>query len=201
MLRYFRKPSRSINLWIDAACLDQVGNIAEVQQQVQRMGEIYREAKKVFVWRGEGDANVAPILFTFFRNLEWLEKQISNGHFTESEAHSRWNEILFGPDNVFVFTSGHSLSLVTKHFLDNPWFRRRWVVQGLALSEEATFCVGTERLSSKTLSASFRMIKRLNLEAYRGVDVDVEAQVHHSVADLRYDVPILISHHNRTPCK
>lgn len=163
------------------------------------MGEIYREAKKVLVWLGDGCANVAPILLSFFRSLEWLENQILNGYFTESEAYSRWNEILFGPDDVFDFTSGHSLSSVTKHFLDNRWFRRRWVLQELALSKEATFCVGTERLSSKTLSASFRIIKRLNQEAYCGVDV--ETLVHHSFADLLYGVPVLILHHYRTRCK
>ena len=35
MLRRLRKPTKSINLWIDAACLDQLGNSLEIQEQVQ----------------------------------------------------------------------------------------------------------------------------------------------------------------------
>jgi hypothetical protein len=67
MLRRFRKSSRPINLWIDALCLDQGGNRAEVQEQVGLMGEIYSEARKVLVWMGDQENGEAEV-FAFFRN-------------------------------------------------------------------------------------------------------------------------------------
>ena len=41
-------------LWIDAICIDQA-SIAERKHQVAIMGDIYRRAKRVYAWLGQGD--------------------------------------------------------------------------------------------------------------------------------------------------
>lgn len=48
-------------LWIDAICVDQ-SNVKERNQQVSMMGDIYRNAKEVIVWLGEGDSGLEAAL-------------------------------------------------------------------------------------------------------------------------------------------
>jgi hypothetical protein len=48
-------------LWIDAICIDQT-SLEERNQQIQLMGEIYKSAKQVLVWIGEGDKGIATAL-------------------------------------------------------------------------------------------------------------------------------------------
>ena len=69
MLRRFRKSLRPINLWIDAACLNQMGDRSEVQEQVQMMVEIYNEAREVLVWMGDEEGETVRV-FPFFRTLQ-----------------------------------------------------------------------------------------------------------------------------------
>jgi hypothetical protein len=99
---------------------------------------------------GDDEGEIVPV-FSFFRTLQWLEKQISKGSIAEDVA----RETLF--KTVFEVL-GSNLSAAIRNFLENPWLRRSWVLQELALSDEATICIREERIPSKTLSASFRMI-------------------------------------------
>lgn len=58
-LRRLRWTDRPRTLWIDALCIDQE-NMDERSQQVQLMGTIYRQAKRVIVWLG--DANELEVV-------------------------------------------------------------------------------------------------------------------------------------------
>jgi hypothetical protein len=56
-MRQLRSSTEAVILWIDSICIDQSpGAIEERNQQVALMGEIYKRAKKVVVWLGEGNA-------------------------------------------------------------------------------------------------------------------------------------------------
>jgi len=48
--------------WIDALCINQSDDV-EKSLQVQRMGDIYKNAKEVLVWLGDGKENRIPHLF------------------------------------------------------------------------------------------------------------------------------------------
>jgi hypothetical protein len=54
VLRRFRLPSQPRKLWIDSVCIDQ-SSIAEKNQQVPLMSEIYVRARRVLVWLGDPD--------------------------------------------------------------------------------------------------------------------------------------------------
>lgn len=56
MLRYLRKATAPRFLWIDAICLNQA-NREEKGIQIQKMGEIYTQARKVRVWLGAADGD------------------------------------------------------------------------------------------------------------------------------------------------
>jgi hypothetical protein len=64
MLRWFRKPARTLYLWIDALCLNQ-SDVEELSEQVKVMAEIYSQAQKVRIWMGEEDEGVAKV-FRYF---------------------------------------------------------------------------------------------------------------------------------------
>jgi hypothetical protein len=62
-LRYRQEPRI---LWVDAICIDQLSeetrSIQERNEQVKMMGEIYRGAKCVLVWIGNGDHSTTAAL-------------------------------------------------------------------------------------------------------------------------------------------
>jgi hypothetical protein len=51
-LHRMRLESEPLHLWIDSICIDQA-NEKERNLQVQRMGDIFRQAKNVWIWLGE----------------------------------------------------------------------------------------------------------------------------------------------------
>jgi len=51
-LRRLRQPAKARLVWVDAICIDQT-SVAERNQQVKYMGEIYGQARRVLVWLGE----------------------------------------------------------------------------------------------------------------------------------------------------
>jgi hypothetical protein len=61
-LQRIRVPNRSIRIWIDAICINQNDN-AERSEQVAKMAEIYRGARTVLVWLGEGEDTEKDKLF------------------------------------------------------------------------------------------------------------------------------------------
>jgi hypothetical protein len=52
-LRHLRKQVVERILWVDSICIDQ-SSIMERNNQVQLMGDVYRSARRVLVWLGQG---------------------------------------------------------------------------------------------------------------------------------------------------
>src|SRR5436190_13030350 len=53
-LRRLRHGQEVQKLWIDSICIDQTSS-SECSSQVALMGEVYKRARQVIVWLGEGD--------------------------------------------------------------------------------------------------------------------------------------------------
>jgi hypothetical protein len=128
-LMQFRESFQSaypLPLWIDAICINQA-NIRERSAQVIRMRDIYYSATHVMAWLGnptEGEKQMADLLFDMAgRHRDAFEQ---GDHPTKSDKAS------------FASQAGDFKQLV--HFyvkiLHNPWFRRVWVVQEVALADE-----------------------------------------------------------------
>ncbi|KAI9154755.1 Ubiquitin carboxyl-terminal hydrolase [Paramyrothecium foliicola] len=64
-LQSMRLVDKERTLWIDAICIDQA-NLQERNQQVRRMGEIYRQATRVLVWLGQSSES-SRAAFSFVR--------------------------------------------------------------------------------------------------------------------------------------
>ncbi|KAF2260254.1 HET-domain-containing protein [Lojkania enalia] len=134
-LKHLRFPDRPRKFWVDAVCIDQ-SNQDEVNRQVPLMSKIYSEAKNVCVWLGErGDnSDLAMKLLPKIRNLEDFEKDIDANTSCEE-----WDALI---------------KLMGRH-----WFRRRWVVQEIALARRATIHCGLDETSWTNFSEAIALFQ------------------------------------------
>ena len=125
-LRHFRSPKldEPVNLWVDALCINQ-DDKAEKTHQVQKMSQIYRTANHVLVWLGAGDTRCEEA-------LDFIDDAVDFATFdslaTNQESAPRWKNLM--------------------ELMRCRWFSRRWVVQELAMAQDATIhYVGTFAIS------------------------------------------------------
>ncbi len=116
-----RKPTSTRKLWIDAICIDQVGDEGKAERNIQipLMGRIYHQAAGVVVWLGSGapehdSDNIMDIIAQ--QNVEAMQS------------------------NKFAVDFGH--------LLKRPWFRRTWIVQEFVLGKRLPLLVCGSRLVS-----------------------------------------------------
>jgi hypothetical protein len=118
--------SNSINLWVDAICIDQ-GNtleaLSERTQQVQIMGEVYKNASHVIAWVGEHEQD-SRYICEFFESV---------GHAFDSKL-----------DDASAWTKAEDLALEKarqwfkfveslRKFFQRSWFVRMWPIQEVTL--------------------------------------------------------------------
>ncbi|KAI1454690.1 heterokaryon incompatibility protein-domain-containing protein [Annulohypoxylon moriforme] len=123
-LRYLDKPRV---LWIDAVCINQ-NDIEERSSQVQQMGLIYSQAKRVVVWLGPESESSK----TAFNTLRVLDIPDPNRAVRCDEKHYK---------NVLTKSLKATLPLVQR-----PWFKRVWCVQEFILGEDVIFRCGQDSL-------------------------------------------------------
>lgn len=152
-----RHPEDDVNVWVDALSINQEDRL-EKNAQVARMHEVYAQAENVCVWLGEGNEHTQET-FEFLQeilNLQQLDDLVADPIPTAR----RW-------------------ALIVK-LMTNRWFSRRWVIQELALSRQATVRWGTRDLSWSDFAdaialfmTKYEEIKRTSLDPadhFRGTD-------------------------------
>ncbi|KAH8665064.1 heterokaryon incompatibility protein-domain-containing protein [Tricladium varicosporioides] len=164
-LRQIRGRERAITLWVDAICINQDDKngedkqaAKEKSQQVAMMGEIYSTASKVFVWLGPAseDSYLAMMKIGEAGRIA-LESHLRIIHETDQK---RWVPMLnedpgmcAGLDQLLRGgTGGPGLSIggkdstfplqPIKGLMARDWWSRIWVIQELALAQEADFGCG-----------------------------------------------------------
>ena len=119
-LHHLRYQKEKLTIWVDAMCINQ-DNLVEKQQQVGRMSEIYSRASSVIVWLGNSDPRTKNAM-RFIKeiiDLESLKTLI-----TDDSKTSDWRDLM--------------------HLMRSSWFSRRWVIQELALAQDATVHCGED---------------------------------------------------------
>jgi hypothetical protein len=126
-LRYLRDPISPKRLWIDAICINQ-NNIAERNEQVLRMRDIYKYARRVLVWLGEEAQDSKLALDTIRLVSQQVEYSTDYTFLRYPDARNRdW------------FRQGHSLPFCDNQWgsidqlLSRPWFERVWTMQEIAV--------------------------------------------------------------------
>ncbi|KAI1108734.1 heterokaryon incompatibility protein-domain-containing protein [Nemania sp. NC0429] len=115
-----RSKYRDVFLWVDAICIDQSerGQV-EKARQLAMMGRIYNSASNVCIWLGEG--------YDGAETAFGLVREIMN--------YRNFDEMILDPR---VREAWRNLISIMKA----PWFSRRWVIQEIALSRDASIHCG-----------------------------------------------------------
>jgi hypothetical protein len=122
-LRAIRKPTWNFLVWVDAVCINQ-DDLQERNVQVANMVHIYSRASSVLVWLGDDDEDLNGA-----RCLEWL-MYAGRHHFIALQ-----NEITAVDKSLLEV------------FFNRDWFKRRWVIQEVAVAAHAFIICGAKRVS------------------------------------------------------
>lgn len=131
-------------LWIDAICIDQ-DDEAEKSKEVGKMGEIYRNARRVVVWLGEESRDSTLAISTLYK--------VGNDLEYEREGLSFRCRIRSGSDLKSLDVSGELIEasrsswVAINMLLERPWFTRLWVLQEIGLSLNTIVAVGSKEIS------------------------------------------------------
>lgn len=134
-LKHLRYKDRERRFWVDAVCINQ-DNKPELNQQVPLMSRIYNGAQNVCVWLGESDdrSNLAMKLLPKIRDLKKFEENIN-----KKTTCDEWHALI--------------------ELMGRDWFRRRWVVQEIALARRASIHCGSATLSWSDFSEAIALFK------------------------------------------
>ncbi|PMD25415.1 HET-domain-containing protein [Hyaloscypha hepaticicola] len=167
-LKRFRYPEKDRILWADAMCINQSDN-KEKRIQVNMMGDIYDRATAVLVWLGEVPDLEAEKAFRLLRAInDYIDSQITDNELAANTARAVTDiPALVHRDQLF---HDPSESEALRRFWLEPWFRRVWVLQEVALASTALVFYGESFINlSEVIQAAFIMSFRNDLE--NGCDV------------------------------
>lgn len=119
-----RRKTEAVNIWVDAICIDQSERgKGEKEEQLSQMAEIYNSAANVCIWLGdayEGSSDGIHLVKEIM-NLKKFDILVSS-----PEAKDRWSHLI--------------------QIMKAPWFSRRWIIQEVALSRNASIHCADEVL-------------------------------------------------------
>jgi hypothetical protein len=128
-LTQLRSDSQDLWLWIDALCINQ-GDVTEKSHQIPKMLDIYSNALNVCIWVGlsglSEDGHRGMDFIPSILNLKLLDRMTAQDVPDEKIARS-W--------------------VTFANILRRPWFRRRWVIQEVAASRNASVQCGSRSIN------------------------------------------------------
>jgi ankyrin repeat protein len=159
-LQHLRLNNQDRIIWIDAICIDQV-NDKERAHQVQHMSKIYKEAEQVIVWLGRGTTE-SDFTMDFMKQLQENNMKVKSG----------WRPftISLGPGRPDIPIN--RLREGMKLMLNQPWFRRIWILQEIANARVATIICGRKSVSARVF-AQVSSIIRLQPEPHCQAILDI----------------------------
>lgn len=143
-LKYLRKTNKERILWIDAVCIDQ-NNFNERNHQVQMMAMIYTRAKKVCIWLGEDDDNTNMAIHFIIHQIMHLDR--FDSICKDEKNTDNWQALLA--------------------LMQRRWFRRRWVVQEVALSRRAKVYCGVAKISWTDFAVAVELFVEVETATHR----------------------------------
>ncbi|KAK2001876.1 hypothetical protein LX36DRAFT_652879 [Colletotrichum falcatum] len=147
---------QTFRIWIDALCINQQ-DVAERNQQVQLMRQIYSTAELVFSWLGPHDGDIALAFDTINLIDQAVDKVVGRRHINAVEPYELigwmegWPQLTWpdtGPANDWHSNRAwKSVSMVFKL----PYWWRVWVVQEVVLAKTFVLLSGQHSLSWTSL--------------------------------------------------
>lgn len=143
-LKYLTDSNQDRILWVDAICIDQ-SSVDEKNHQVQMMSQIYSYAEKVCVWLG---------LQTSYSQtaIKFIKEDILKLH--------QFDELCSNKANAEKWQS-------LLRLMQRQWFFRRWVVQEIALAQDAEIYCGPDILAWKDFSVAVELFVEVETATHR----------------------------------
>ncbi|KAI1819635.1 heterokaryon incompatibility protein-domain-containing protein [Xylaria intraflava] len=144
-LVHFRYADRPRMLWADAICINQA-DATEKGGQVLLMPHIYSQATSTLVWLGvadDPDFGLVPpnVGASISQALEWLPELDPDVNVTEAVFQTLYSDSVRlhdeGKPNLLDHDWAPLAALMTR-----PWFRRKWVIQEVALAKQVVLYTG-----------------------------------------------------------
>ncbi|KAI1299868.1 heterokaryon incompatibility protein-domain-containing protein [Xylaria venustula] len=145
-LAHFRHADRPRILWADAVCINQA-DLGEKSAQVLLMPLIYSQATRTLIWLGVADdpvfGSISPSVTESIHQALRLLPEISpeNPGDTAATLQVMHRKSLQLRDEGRPNLLDHDWAALVA-LLERPWFRRKWVVQEVALAKEALLYAG-----------------------------------------------------------
>jgi Heterokaryon incompatibility protein (HET) len=114
-------------IWVDAICINQ-NDLVERSKQVVKMGDIFKQAREVIVWLGDGD-KYSKLGFELLHELR--DRNREGRPFREIVTDQRYLDYFYGIYQLF--------------YRDYWW--RVWVIQEVNLAKTATILCGRDSIS------------------------------------------------------
>lgn len=153
-----------IRLWVDAICINQ-GNNAEKNEQVKRMGDIYKAATQVLAWIGPANDNSDTAMLT----LERLGTDAMDAGILSIRRDVLVK--LWDPDPQGLLTSirqpivdlSKSIGLDLPHsaiksLTERSYWTRTWIVQEFSVASNLVIVCGSKRLHVTQFMAAYIFI-------------------------------------------
>lgn len=153
-LKRFRLSDRKRRLWADALCINQ-GNNEEKGHQVTLMADVYRNAKHVLAWLGEGSGETS-------KAIDFLHRVAEDSWKCGVNAECPWKafDVDVNQGSGLSVVIRGLLSVVNENeatlrvFFNQAWFKRLWVVQEVGLASQLIFYNGCRIITQKTFAAA-----------------------------------------------
>jgi hypothetical protein len=150
-------PTGFRTLWVDAICINQ-RDLAERNQQVQVMGDIYSEAAQVIVWLGERN-QTSDLAFDLLEKLGASTKQDFLDYAALVPNPTSFTPVAGyqGPPIVAPREiNDNDIEALKATFLKRDWWTRLWVVQEVTVARSVFLLCGDRPLWWHTLNKVLR---------------------------------------------
>lgn len=154
---------RSRILWADALCINQT-DTEEKNFQVRLMGEVYRHATRVLVYLGDEGLD-SGLLKDFVPELarakDEIAPELQRGDISRRKplSHERQKELGI----PFMTLSHHRHFVALQVLLSRTWFSRVWIIQEIALANDAILLCGDWQIPWDDLVSAFDLTDMLQM--------------------------------------
>ncbi|EAQ88337.1 hypothetical protein CHGG_04956 [Chaetomium globosum CBS 148.51] len=145
-----------LRIWVDALCIDQ-SNLAERNEHVQLMGQIYANASHVHIWLGE----MMGIEREFMESVEKLA-QFVQGLLTTQELDE---DGAIAHKYKFQWDFFNSPEVQELHWDKIAEFHRTWVIQEIGNARDATLHIGPLQLGWEAMAQLVSRLKENHLDS------------------------------------
>lgn len=151
-LKHLRAEDEDRILWIDAICIDQ-DNDNERQHQVQQMSQIYKSAEQIVIWLGRGTQET-DLVMDAMKQLHEINVKVEGDWRLSGLSAQFWmlTPSVVQPTLEDINIHQSELRKGMDMMLKRSWFRRVWILQGIANARVAIVLCSKKSVSARTFA-------------------------------------------------